>query len=333
MTGSFRFAPITPTALKPGTYVIAEFTINDHWTFTHGDNGAGETFDSRIVFDGFREADNVSSLQFPNLGPGGCDCYFGPNFMIGGCQVTPTVLPISQSLGSPGPWGGLPYDHLGLDKNGNQITIARKGCALTSLTMALNFEGESWNPGTINSLLNATSGGYVTQGTSKGNVAFGTATLLSNGGRVGPLLVYDNLGGTVDTDVQGLTDAIQAVENEICAESPHPVIVGVRSQHPNASGVYKYPGHFVLITGEIVNPDGSKAFTINDPAGYSTVLGTDSSTSSSGYTNGSGQPEFQTRGTGKPTAVCGLQIYVAPRGQPFCCDHLSLGKGHISESN
>jgi hypothetical protein len=201
------------------------------------------------------------------------------------CQVSPTVAPVSQSGTS---WGGNAYDHAGSDGSG-LITIARRGSALTSLSIALDSAGGNWNPGTLNSLLN-TAGGYD----SYASVQWATATLASNGKASTSGLQYSNLGGTVDSDVS-LTGAIQAVESQICASTPHPIIVGVRSHPPNNSGAGKYPGHFVLITGELLNPDGSKVFNINDPSGYSTILG------NSAYTNGAGQPEFQTRGFVSPS--------------------------------
>src|SRR5208337_4721117 len=93
------------------------------------------------------------------------------------CQVTPPVPSIPQNGGT---WGGDPYDHL------KGTTIAGKGCALTSLNMALNFAGESWNPGTLNSRLDAT-GGYG----PKGVVLWGVATAASNGGRVSNPVIFD----------------------------------------------------------------------------------------------------------------------------------------------
>jgi hypothetical protein len=223
----------------------------------------------------------------PDATPGAFDIIGQPL----GCQVS--VAPISQSAK---PWGGLPYDHLGLNKQGKQITIASRGCALTSLNMGLNFAGPldsnayvPWDPGSLNSNLNL-NGGYG----AKGRVDWLTATRISSEGTP---LRYDNLGGTIDSNVD-LAGAEQAVENELCAADPHPVIVGVRSPKTK-----KYPGHFVLITGEIINPDGTKAFMINDPASYSSILG------NTFYMNLNGQPEFQTRGiVNDPPDLTGLSI-------------------------
>ena len=245
----------------------------------------------------------------PAFSPYLCDgcIYFNgaENYNLGtwtsGCQVSPPVPSIPQSGGT---WGGLPYDHLGLDEKGKQITIAGRGCALTSLNMALNFAGESWNPGTLNSLLDATNG-YTPP--PAGTVNWIPATAASNRGRVGKPVIFDDLGGFSNSDLD-LADAVETVESGICSATPLPVIVGVRSQKP---GLHPLASHFVVITGEIINPDGSKAFTINDPAGYSTVLGTDTSTGTSAYTNSGGQPEFWTRGTvHDPTDLTGLSVTV-----------------------
>jgi hypothetical protein len=85
LSGSFRFAPIAPTTLSVGTYVIGEFTINDHWSFTLGPKGSGEIFDPRISFLGGQESTPLggASLQFPNFGPENGDFFMGPNFLIG----------------------------------------------------------------------------------------------------------------------------------------------------------------------------------------------------------------------------------------------------------
>ena len=263
-----------------------------------GDTGFPSSNGLPVSWGGYTNVDGVSSFTF--FFATGSESYV--EYFTGGvsdeidygiytgCQVTPTVPSISQNGGT---WGGIPYDHLGLDKHGNQITIGGRGCALTSLNMALNFAGESWNPGTLNSLLNTTTGGYTPP--PGGAVVWGIATAASNGAKGNPV-IFDDLGGWANSDVN-LNDAVQTVEKGICGATPRPVIVGVRSQ----VNKNQYPGHFVLITGEIVNPDGSKAFTINDPYYPTTVIGNDYSTGNTGYTNAGGQPEFSDkRGCPRP---------------------------------
>jgi hypothetical protein len=304
----------TYTVLVSGHVVTENFTItttgNGTYSYTNSYQQSS-TYDIESGIQQFTFQDTNSGIETNISGAPGCvQTVSGSQSAAGsqsyssilaapGCQVSPPVAPISQSGGT---WGGLAYDHLGLDKQGNQITIAGRGCALTSLNMALNFAGESWNPGTLNSLLDATNG-YTPP--PAGTVIWGTATAASNGGSTGPPVIFDNLGGWANSDVN-LADATQTVEKGICSGTPVPVIVGVKSPKTG-----KYPGHYVLITGEVINSDGSKAFTINDPAGYSTVLGTDSSTGNSGYTNAGGQPEFYTRGTvHDPTDLTGLSVTV-----------------------
>jgi hypothetical protein len=138
-------------------------------------------------------------------------------------------------------------------------TIAGRGCALTSLNMALNNAGENWNPETLNSLLDAV-GGY----TSAGSVIWPAATAASNGGSAAKPVIFDDLGGFVNSDVN-LSDAINTVETAICGNPSVPVIVGVRSPKTGFFELPHGPGHFVLITGEIVNPDGQQGVSDQRP--------------------------------------------------------------------
>jgi virginiamycin B lyase len=186
-----------------------------------------------------------------------------------GCQVSPPPSLIKQS----GTWGTLQYDRL------PGKTIAEKGCALTSLNMALNFLGQSWSPATLNSLLDTAAGGY----TARGSVNWGPATAATNGGSTGSPVVFSDLGGWADSNANSganLNQAIATVEQGICASPALPVIVGVRSQNSKiydqyVNGKWVNATHFVLVTGEIINPDGTKAFTINDPYYSTTIIGTD----------------------------------------------------------
>ena len=66
-------------------------------------------------------------------------------------------------------------------------------------------------------------------------------------------MLFDDLGGWINSDLD-LNGAIANVETGICGVNPLPVVVAVRS--PQTSN---FPGHYVLVTGEIVNPDGTKA--------------------------------------------------------------------------
>ena len=203
-----------------------------------------------------------------------------------GCHA---AAPFLSQLGDPAAstplpnqWGTLPYDNLAGE------TIAERGSALTSLAMALNYAGQSWDPGTLDSLLQA-AGGFTPAPAD--SVIWQMATAATNSVYAGSSLAFDDLGAFVNSNLQ-FTTAIGTVEQAICAASPLPVIVGVKS--PSTG---KFPGHYVVVTGEIVNPDdGTKAFLINDPYYQTTIIGSDHVTGNSGYAAANGQPEFWTRG-------------------------------------
>jgi hypothetical protein len=126
-----------------------------------------------------------------------------------------------------------------------------------------------------------------------------------------------------------LTNAIDVVEKGICAPNPLPVIVAVRS--PTS---HKFAGHFVVITGEIVNPDGSKAFTIKDPAYSKTIIGTDWGTGSTGYVDSTGAPEFATRGVVKdPVDLTGLSVSVDATANLMVTDPNGLQSGYNSSNS
>ena len=123
---------------------------------------------------------------------------------------------------------------------------------------------------------------------------------------MGSPLVWDSLGGWTNSDID-LQGAEDTVERGICGTTRLPVIVRVKSQ---ATHKHKDVGHFVLVTGEIVNSDGTKAFTINDPYYSNTVIGTVPALNLSGYLNGN-QPEFYTRGEVRdPADLTALSIGV-----------------------
>jgi hypothetical protein len=247
------------------------------------------------------------------------------------CQVQ---VPALSQFGPHGfttpltPWGSNQYDHLTSDRSG-ALTIGRAGCALTSLTMALNFVGTSWDPGSLNTVLTGVLGAYSPSpdGVHGGKINWLPATVAANGGLT-KALHFDDLGGFVDSDVD-LNAAEKAVEDELCAQIPHPVIVGVRSPKTGIYDLQHGPGHFVLITGEIINPDGTKAFRINDPARYSTILG--SSGGQSFYTNAQGNPEFSTRGiVNDPEDLSGLSITVDANASIVVTDPTGLRTGFDS---
>jgi hypothetical protein len=125
-------------------------------------------------------------------------------------------------------------------------------------------------------------------------------------GYAGDALSFDTLGGWVDSDTN-MSRALDQVSQAVCGTPGLPVIVGVRS--PSTG---HYVGHFVLVTGQISNPDGSVAFTINDPYDPITLIGIDQQTGNSGYLNPSTNlPEFTTKGTvHDPAVLTGLSVIV-----------------------
>ncbi len=140
-----------------------------------------------------------------------------------GCQTN--VQAFSQGGGEP--WAGDSYDH------SKTLTVRQKGCALTSLTMALNFAGQPYTPGTLNTFMKDTDSDF--KGTS---VNWDAATRDASGGL---LKFFSNRSSST-----------AALEKSLC--NGHPVIVGVNL---DANGT---PGHFVLVTGK----QGDQ-FLINDP--------------------------------------------------------------------
>ncbi len=127
--------------------------------------------------------------------------------------------------------------------NSVSSTIYQLGCALTSLSMALNFAGVANDPGSLNQFM-------VTNGAYNGlNVTWDKTSRLISGGR----LKFDTLGGFKNS-ITNPKGARQALESALCGPIPHPVIVGVDL---DSNGV---PQHFVLVTAKQGNQ-----FLIEDP--------------------------------------------------------------------
>jgi hypothetical protein len=149
-------------------------------------------------------------------------------------------------------WATNLYDHSSI------VTIGEKGCALTSLSMALNNAGISTDPGSLNTLMIA-DGAYDSL-----SVAWEKATSDASNGAI-------QFHSKRINSASDLLGAKQYLDTTICQQH-HPVIVGVNL---DATGS---PGHFVLVTGKKNND-----YTIADPLFAKTTL--------SQYNN-----EFETRG-------------------------------------
>ena len=148
----------------------------------------------------------------------------------------PPALNVTRfSQGDPS-WGANPYAT-------SAYTIGQKGCALSSLAMALNFSGETTDPGVLNEFLKATPGGFVG---SSVNWTIATSKYSSGSAK----FVWKKQNSRQDESA-----ARRYLETILC-EKRLPIIVGVDL---NPSGKRE---HFVLVTGQ----DGGD-FTIADP-GY-----------------------------------------------------------------
>jgi hypothetical protein len=144
-------------------------------------------------------------------------------FDDGECKTN--VEPFSQGDAD---WARDLYDH------SSTLTVKQKGCALTSLTMGLNFAGLPYTPGQLNTFMKETDHDFA--GTS---VNWDAATRDASGGT---LKFFGTRSRSTDT-----------LKKLLCKDGGHPIIVGV-NLGPNG------PGHFVLVTGQ-----ENGQFLINDP--------------------------------------------------------------------
>ena len=138
-----------------------------------------------------------------------------------GCGVSANIPPAPSIKQYALPWGTNTcrttrtttncYDH-------TSRTIHAKGCALTALNMSLNFQGDTWNPGTLNDLFNQTPGVYGTTRGHLGDLNFLPGTVATNPpGATNPLVWDPYL--RIDSD-RNLVGATITVEQGICAVKP-----------------------------------------------------------------------------------------------------------------
>ena len=155
-----------------------------------------------------------------------------------------------------------------------------KGCALTSLAMALTGAGIAQDPGLLNSLL-MTNGGYDKGGNVQWDSAVNTAA---------------KAAGTPDISFHDVRSSSTSVLDNLLSQG-HPVIVAVNPTQ-NSQGQTQW-GHFVVVTGK----QGS-SYTINDPGWPN------SRTTLDAYNN-----VFETRGyVADPPDVSAIDISVAAPG-------------------
>ncbi len=174
-----------------------------------------------------------------------------------GCRVEVSRL----SQGNPN-WAAELYDH------SSELTIRNKGCALTSLSMALNFSGIPNNPGSLNTFMASTDSDYVGLG-----VNWEPATRDASGGT-----------GRFRAFRSSLTETL---EDTLCRGFP--VVVGVNNN-----------SHFVLVTGK-----RGEQFLINDP-GYAERTTLDAYGNifeTRGYVDQAGGPTLQSVATSDASAL------------------------------
>ena len=217
------------------------------------------------------------------------DTWVWTSTVSSGCQTNVTRL----SQGDPR-WASNLYDH------STSLTIQGKGCALTSLSMALNTARTFNNPGSLNQFMAVTDTDYAGLG-----VNWGPATRDASGGGL-------RFQAARYSSVGNFAASMHYLDTTVCQQG-NPVIVGVNLD-PDGN-----PGHFVLVTGKIGND-----FQIADP-GYS------SKTMLSQYNN-----DFQTRGfvaavTSPVGPLTSMITAPAPLSSPEDISELNLAIGDAAE--
>jgi Dockerin type I domain len=193
-----------------------------------------------------------------------------------GCKVQlPQVFRQWSIVDGAQHWGGEIYDHY------STHTIAERGCALTSLAMALRFAGvtttppgKALDPGTLNDFLKDPQAMCkVVTDLLEGRGFGGTDICSGTTGYSGPNLKFDVATRYVSRfgrlKFQYLTagsreSADDVLDRELCNSDPHPVIVGVKDSDISPGSFV--PGHYVVVTGRQQKSDGSPQYLIEDPA-------------------------------------------------------------------
>jgi len=237
---SFQLVLVNRSDRNPGDFDI-EFNYNQiQWETGDGSGGVDGLGGSSAVA-GFSDGSGLPGTYFQLNGSGipgefldnnpgglihgGLNTNVPGRYLIPIVNLTNTVLHVQRfSQGDPR-WAANTYAD-------SHFTIQQKGCALSSLAMALAYAGVATDPGALDSLMHD-HGDFV--GTS---VNWDAATRDASDHTL-------QFHANRSADTQYLSQAL--------AEG-HPVIVGVNL---NTSGC---PSHFVLVIGE-----QSGQFIINDP--------------------------------------------------------------------
>ncbi len=252
---------------------------------------------------------------------------FGYNSLNGdtGFLLTPAPTSCSAPVTREGqadlPWGPNLYDHSPVFK------ISKLGCAMTALSMSLNFVGVTNDPGTLNAFMSR-NGSTDFSGLGVNWIPTTTDASSPTSPFAPPKLMrFDNLGGaqySQNDNILNPTGAFKQVNDALCSATPHPVIVGVAGLKPRScvpSGglpAPSSPGHFVLITGKQVDSNGVPHYSINDP-------GCSSNTSLDVFNN-----QFVTRGivTVPPGDISQLAIAVNDSADIMVTDPSGNLTGH-----
>jgi len=176
------------------------------------------------------------------------------------CEVTVKRFGQCDITSAPGHWGDETYDHL-------NRSICSKGCALTSLTMALDFQG-------INSIPVQSLGGLVTIDPGFMNTFLIERKGYMPGGDVNWVRAIDAIRQSLNLQTMLVFDSTSFnstsssdLSRLLCEGNkgkPAPVIVGVDLRNAN-NGTFLAPSHFVLVTGQDVKPGVPTKFFIKDP--------------------------------------------------------------------
>jgi hypothetical protein len=247
------------------------------------------------------------------------------------CQVNVTRLGQCRlGDGREAPWKNDPYPSLPLPSD---FTVCKKGCAMTSLSMALNFAGVPElplfalenTPRNLNKFMSLVDSDYIATGTvpllnRSAKVNWGPATRDTSTFR----FKFDTLGGAKSSITNNGTDnlftsqtaARDALDKALC--EGHPVIVGVKLRF-NSGGIPQ-PGHFVLATGK----RGSEYLIAdpNDPTNQNKTLDAFTSFTNTVGLFEAGEPVFETRGVVKdpPGDISELDLAVGSTGDILVID-------------
>lgn len=153
-----------------------------------------------------------------------------------------------------------------LDANGDvqpgqdRVSIRAKGCAMTTIVMALRYHGMDTDPVALNAWLTA-NGGF-----SNGSVKWSRIPLYASSvfGKRIEIVAAIAEGDTLrDGTIVGYDKLQQTLEASICKYGPQSIRVA--NPHPHEGAATTYSEHWVSATGQ----DYAKTtYLINDPNGY-----------------------------------------------------------------